>query len=260
MLRALGAAPHQVRRLIAGEALIVSVVAGALGLLAGRAARRRDRLDARRPRHGPPASARGLVDPARRRVRRRHPRRSGSRSSPPPGAPAARGPPRRCARPAIERARPGLLQLLAGCALPRRRRRDGADLQGHVGRLVRDPRRPAAGDRRRPARALAARASRRRCSRGRCGASAPPGCWRARAWPRTAGGRPRWRRRSCSWRCSRAPRPSSQDSGRRDTEAVTAERVAAPYVVTGRDGAPVPAPDAAELAKLPGVEGVAAVR
>ena len=34
-LRALGAAPHQVRRLIAGEALIVSVVAGALGLLAG---------------------------------------------------------------------------------------------------------------------------------------------------------------------------------------------------------------------------------
>ena len=36
MLRALGATPHQVRRLIAGEALIVSVVAGALGLLAGR--------------------------------------------------------------------------------------------------------------------------------------------------------------------------------------------------------------------------------
>ena len=36
VLRALGAAPHQVRRLIAGEALIVSVVAGALGMLAGR--------------------------------------------------------------------------------------------------------------------------------------------------------------------------------------------------------------------------------
>ena len=36
VLRALGAAPHQVRRLIAGEALIVSVVAGALGILAGR--------------------------------------------------------------------------------------------------------------------------------------------------------------------------------------------------------------------------------
>ncbi|HEY6889991.1 MAG TPA: ABC transporter permease, partial [Solirubrobacter sp.] len=36
VLRALGAAPHQVRRLIAGEALIVSVVAGALGIVAGK--------------------------------------------------------------------------------------------------------------------------------------------------------------------------------------------------------------------------------
>ena len=35
-MRALGAAPHQIRRLIAGEALIVSLVAGVLGLLAGR--------------------------------------------------------------------------------------------------------------------------------------------------------------------------------------------------------------------------------
>ncbi len=35
VMRALGAAPHQIRRLIAGEALIVSLVAGALGLLAG---------------------------------------------------------------------------------------------------------------------------------------------------------------------------------------------------------------------------------
>ena len=35
VLRALGATPHQVRRLIAGEALIVSLVAGALGVLAG---------------------------------------------------------------------------------------------------------------------------------------------------------------------------------------------------------------------------------
>ena len=35
-LRALGASPRQVRRLIAGEALIVSLVAGALGILAGR--------------------------------------------------------------------------------------------------------------------------------------------------------------------------------------------------------------------------------
>ena len=36
VMRALGAAPHQIRRLIAGEALIVSLVAGVLGLLAGR--------------------------------------------------------------------------------------------------------------------------------------------------------------------------------------------------------------------------------
>ena len=35
VLRALGATPYQVRRLIAGEALIVSLVAGVLGLLAG---------------------------------------------------------------------------------------------------------------------------------------------------------------------------------------------------------------------------------
>ena len=34
MLRALGATPRQIRRLIAGEALLVSLVAGALGLLA----------------------------------------------------------------------------------------------------------------------------------------------------------------------------------------------------------------------------------
>ena len=51
-----------------------------------------------------------------------------------------------------------------------------------------------------------------------------------------------------------------EDSGRLDTERVTADRVTAPFVVTGRDGAPVPAPTAAELAKLRGVDGVAAVR
>ncbi len=36
VLRALGATPRQVRRLLAGEALLVSLVAGALGVLAGR--------------------------------------------------------------------------------------------------------------------------------------------------------------------------------------------------------------------------------
>jgi hypothetical protein len=51
-----------------------------------------------------------------------------------------------------------------------------------------------------------------------------------------------------------------QDSGRRDTEAVTAERVTAPFVVTGRDGAPVPDDTARRLATRPGIDGVAAVR
>ena len=68
VMRALGAAPHQVRRLIAGEALIVSLVAGVLGLLAGRPLARRDRRAARRPRRRPDRASR----PAAR----------GSRSSP----------------------------------------------------------------------------------------------------------------------------------------------------------------------------------
>ena len=41
VLRALGASPHQVRRLIAAEALIVSLVASVLGALAGRPPRSR---------------------------------------------------------------------------------------------------------------------------------------------------------------------------------------------------------------------------
>ena len=36
VLRALGATPRQIRRLIAGEALLISLVAGALGVLTGR--------------------------------------------------------------------------------------------------------------------------------------------------------------------------------------------------------------------------------
>jgi putative ABC transport system permease protein len=36
VLRALGATPRQIRRLIAGEALLVSLIAGALGVVAGR--------------------------------------------------------------------------------------------------------------------------------------------------------------------------------------------------------------------------------
>ena len=51
-----------------------------------------------------------------------------------------------------------------------------------------------------------------------------------------------------------------QDSGRRDTEAVTAERVTAPFVVTGRDGAPVSDDTARRLAGRRGIDGIAAVR
>ena len=47
VLRALGATPPQIRRLIAGEALLVSLVAGALGLRRGPPARESDRRRAR---------------------------------------------------------------------------------------------------------------------------------------------------------------------------------------------------------------------
>ena len=126
VLRALGAAPHQVRRLIAGEALIVSVVAGALGLLAGGPLA--DAIVDVMADHGavPPGFAPGhrwiplvaafgggiliaqlAVFAAARRAGRTRP------------AEALR-------EAAIERARPGVLQLGAGVLLPRRRRRDGA--------------------------------------------------------------------------------------------------------------------------------------
>jgi putative ABC transport system permease protein len=49
-----------------------------------------------------------------------------------------------------------------------------------------------------------------------------------------------------------------QSSDERHTERVTAQRVIAGHVVTGGDGAPVPPATTAELAALPGVQGVAA--
>ena len=50
-----------------------------------------------------------------------------------------------------------------------------------------------------------------------------------------------------------------QTSDQRHTERVTAARVTADHVVTGRDGAPVPERTAADVAALPGVRGVAEV-
>jgi len=98
VLRALGAAPHQVRRLIAGEALIVSVVAGVLGILAGRPLA--DAIVSSLAEHGtvpagfgpgsswiPLVAAFGGASSSPR-----------SRSSPPRAAPVAHGPRRHCAR------------------------------------------------------------------------------------------------------------------------------------------------------------------
>ena len=115
MLRALGAAPHQVRRLIAGEALIVSRRRRCARPARRAPARRRDRLDASpTTARSRPASARGAPGS------RSSPRSAAaswsrrSRSSPRPAAPAARGPPRRCARPRSSVPGPGILQLLVG--------------------------------------------------------------------------------------------------------------------------------------------------
>ena len=114
VLRALGATPRQVRRLIAGEALFVSSVARRARGAGGRAARRRDRpraLD-----HGvvpagfgpgthgsrsPPRSAWASASPS-------------SRSSPRRGAPGASVRPRRCARSRSSTRVPAVVQLLTG--------------------------------------------------------------------------------------------------------------------------------------------------
>ena len=45
-----------------------------------------------------------------------------------------------------------------------------------------------------------------------------------------------------------------QTSAQQQTERVTAARVTADHVVVGRDGAPLPAGTAAQLARLPGVD------
>ena len=101
VLRALGAAPHQVRRLIAGEALIVSRRSRARsGCSPGRPLADAIVIDPRRSRdRRPPASRLGSSwIPLVAAFGGGDPRSPSSRSSPRPVAPAARGPPRRCAR------------------------------------------------------------------------------------------------------------------------------------------------------------------
>ena len=225
-MRALGAAPHQVRRLIAGEALIVSLVAGVLGLLAGRPLARRDRRAPRRPRRRPErlrpgnswiplvAALGGAVLIAQLAVFAAA-RRAGPHA---PGRGVARcgdrAPPPERAR----RSSTGVLFVGGGVAM-------ALVFKGIVGDRVRDPRsawcwRSASGLLGRvllgvPAALLA------RPLRG----SARPACSRARAWPRTGGAPRRSPRRSCSSRCSRARRRSSSRAASSDVERVTAARV-----------------------------------
>ena len=152
VLRALGATPRQVRRLIAGEALFVSTSPAPRP--AGRPPPRdRARAPARRPRDGAARlRARPVADPARRRARPRDRRSPSSPSWPPPAAPARPARPRRCARSAVEHARPGVLQIVCRPARHRRRRRDVDHLPRLSGHRRSPPRRDPAGGRRGAAR------------------------------------------------------------------------------------------------------------
>ena len=259
VLRALGAAPHQVRRLIAGEALIVSVVAGALGLLAGRPLA--DAIVSILADHGtvpagfgpgsswiPLVAAFGggiliaqlAVFAAARRAGRTRPAEALREAT-------------------IEHARPGVLQLLVGAlclgggiamALIFKGMwavafaiLEGLLLAIGVGLLGR----ALLGL---PAAALALPLRRLGASGLLAGTSLAANRWRTAALATPI----------VLVAMLAGTQAVVEDSGRRDTEAVTAERVTAPYVVTGRDGAPVPASAAGEIEKLRGVDGVAAVR
>ena len=191
VLRALGATPRQVRRLIATEALFVSLV-GERARPAGRpAARQRARRRARRPR--------------RRAGRLRRPGTPGSRWSPRSGcgvgiaqlavvAAARRAgrvrPSEALREVAIEHARPASCSTLTGVIAARRRRRDGDAVQGRGG-ARRSRSSPASCSRAAP-RCSAAGCSGCRPPPARCPlrlARRRPGCWRAPAWPPTAGAR-----------------------------------------------------------------------
>ncbi len=259
VLRALGAAPDQVRRLIAGEALIVSVVAGVLGILAGRPLA--DAIVSILAEHGtvpagfgpgsswiPLVAAFGggilvaqvAVFAAARRAGRTRP------------AEALR-------EAAIERARPGIIQLLTGLAclgggvamalifkgawalafaiL------EGLLLAVGVGLLGR----ALLGL---PAALLAYPLRRLGAAGLLAGTSLAANRWRTAALATPI----------VLVAMLAGIQGVVQDSGRRDTEAVTAERVTAPFVVTGRDGAPVSDDTARRLAGRRGIDGVTAVR
>ncbi len=256
VLRALGATSRQVRRLISGEALIVSLIAGGLGLLAG--APLADAIAGAVVDHGvapqgfapgnnlvPLVAALGMgigvaqlaVIAAARRAGRIRP------------AEALR-------EVAVEHARPGSCGRSPVCSAWRRRR-DGAALLGRGGERVRDPRCDALRHRRRAARALAARAPDRRA---RLAAATPRGAGAARGTSLAAN---RWRSAALATPIVLiamlvGTQGVLQASDQRNTERVTAARVTADHVVVGRDGAPLPAGTAGRIAGLPGVERAAA--
>ena len=259
VLRALGAAPHQVRRLIAGEALIVSAVAGVLGILAGRPLA--DAIVSILAEHGtvpagfgpgnswiPLVAAFGggilvaqvAVFAAARRAGRTRPAEALREAT-------------------IERAQPGILQLLTGLAClgggvamalifkgtwaVAFAILEGLLLAVGVGLLGR----ALLGL---PAALLAYPLRRLGAAGLLAGTSLAANRWRTAALATPI----------VLVAMLAGIQGVVQDSGRRDTEAVTAERVTAPFVVTGRDGAPVPDDTARRLAGRRGVNGVAAVR
>ena len=253
VLRALGATPRQVRRLIAGEALIVSVVAAALGALAGRPLA--GAIVGFLADHGaapngfelghswiPLAAAVGggiamaqlAVVAAARRAGRVRP------------AEALR-------EVAIEHGRPGMLQLLSGVlclagggAMAMLFSGEAALAFAILGGIL-----LATGT------ALL----------GRWLLGAPAA---ALSWPMRLLGAPGLLASTSlaanRWRTAALATPIVlivmlvgtqgvlQTSVQQQTEHVTAARVTAEHVVVGRDGAPLPSGTVAELARLPGVD------
>ncbi len=196
VLRALGATPRQVRRLIAAEALIVSVLATALGLAAGAplAGGLVDLLAGHGtvprgfapvaswiPLAGAIALGIGIAQVAVVAAARR-----AGRTAP---AEALR-------EAAIEHGRPGVLQLLAGVLCLAGGATMSLVFSGFWAQAFCRARRDAARGGRRLPRATAARRARCRAVVAAAAARSRPACSRAPGSRRTAGARRRSRRRS----------------------------------------------------------------
>ena len=258
VLRALGATPRQVRRLIAAEALIVSVLATALGLAAGAplAGALVDLLAGHGtvprgfapvaswiPLAGAFALGIGIAQVAVVAAARR-----AGRTAP---AEALR-------EAAIEHGRPGVLQLLAGVLCLA----GGATMSLVFSGFWAQAFACSAGCCSRRASASSGACCSvcpLPCCRGRCGRSARPGLLAS-----TGLAANRWRTAAIATpvvliAMLAGTQGLVQHSDQRDTERTTAERVTADHVVRGRDGGPLPAGTAARLAALDGVRGVAEV-